>query len=761
MSVTAGRSLLHYRLVEKIGAGGMGEVWRAVDSRLGREVAVKVINERLANDPDALARFEREARAVAALSHPNVLALYDVGREEGVSYVVTELLHGSSLRTRLDREPLKPRAAVELALLVAQGLAAAHARGLIHRDLKPENVHVGTDGGVKILDFGLARFESSDPQGDGGSDESAITVNLASMPGTVLGSPGYMSPEQARGQVADARSDQFAFGALLYEMLSGQRAFRGATVTDILTAILREEPPAFPASIGVGPALDHIVRKCLQKDREERYASATDLIRDLQSALATSTFTEEPAIAVLPFVDMSQAKDQDYFCEGMAEEIISALSMIPGLRVAARTSTFQFKGTTLDVRKIGQALHVNKVLEGSVRSAGGRLRVTAQLINVDDGYQVWSERYDRQMEDVFTIQDEIAHSVAHALAGQLGSRPATTSGARKHSEDLEAYHLYLKGRHERYTTRNFIAAQRYFEDAVAQDPRYALAHLGIAETAVLLGNTGMVRPQVMLPRAQTELEYALALAGESAESRSVECALRMAQYAPAEAEAAGRRAIELDPQHIFGWTWLTLALTGSGRFDEAIAMGQRAVEIDSLSPMPWALIGWANNANRQFQTAEAPLRRAVELNARHGLALWNLGISLVGQGRHAEAVAILERSSDRDTDGAGVALGVRAWARAVAGHADEARRQLENLRDLARYRHIPRYTLAWTLGVLGDVEGALEEFERSVDERDGFLQYPLFPGYDPIRAEPRFKAGLESLGLGWAIQRSSGVARLP
>ena len=752
MHVLPGRSLLHYRLVEKIGAGGMGDVWRAVDTRLGREVAVKVIGERLANDADALARFEREARAVAALSHPNVLSLYDVGREDGVSYVVTELLHGTTLRARLEGDGLKPRAALELALRVGHGLAAAHARGLVHRDLKPENIHVAIDGGVKILDFGLARFDASDARGaDAADDESAITVNLASMPGMLIGSPGYMSPEQVRGQVVDARSDLFALGAVLYEMLSGQRAFHGPTLADSLAAILHEEPPPFPASSGVGPILDQIVRKCLRKEREERYVSATELIQDLQSALTSgSAFTDEPAIAVLPFVDMSQDKDQDYFCEGMAEEIISALSVIPGLRVAARTSTFQFKGTNQDVRRIGQALGVKKVLEGSVRTSGQRLRVTAQLVNVDDGYRVWSERYDRQMEDVFAIQDEIARSVAHALAGQLGARQAA-GGARKHSEDLEAYHLYLKGRHERYTTRNFIAAQRFFEEAVGQDPRYALAHLGIAETSVLLGNTGMVRPRVSLTRAETELEFAIALAGESAESRSVECAVRLAQFALNDAEAAGRRAIELDPQYIFGRTWLSLTLTGMGRFDEACAVAQSAVAIDSLSPMPLAMIGWALNAGRRFEEAEVPLRRAVELNPLHGLALWNLGICLVGLGRHEDGVRTLERPSDRDSDGAGLVLGMLAWAKAVAGRTDEARRGLDELRDRARYRYVPRYTLAWTLGVLGDIGGALEEFERSVAERDEYLQYPLFPGYDPIRSEPRFHAGLESLGLGWAI----------
>jgi TolB-like protein/tetratricopeptide (TPR) repeat protein len=703
-----------------------------------------VLPDDRAQDRDAVARFEREARAVAALSHPGIVALYDVGRESGISYVVTELLRGTTLRERLAAGPLTRQDALGLALEVARGLAAAHARGLVHRDLKPENVFVTEDGTAKILDFGLARFEPGSAQG--GADELAPTMTQATVVGAVLGSPGYMSPEQARGEVADARSDVFSFAAVLYEMLSGRRAFHGATAAEVLAAVLHHEPPVTP---DIDPTLELIVRKGLHKNRDARYASARELVHALEAAMAGTSLAQEPAIAVLPFVDMSQGKDHDYFCEGMAEEIITALSAIPGLRVAARTSTFRFKGTQQDVRRIGQALDVNKVLEGSVRTAGDRLRVTAQLVNVEDGYQAWSERYDRKMEDVFAIQEEIARSVAHALAGQLGAN-RTVGVARKHSDDIEAYHLYLKGRHERYSTRNFTAALRRFEEAVERDPRYALARLGIAETSVLLANTGMVRPRVAVPRAETELEYANQLAPESAESRAVECPLRMAQFDWAAAEAAGRRAIELDPQYLFGWTWMSILLGGMGRIDEAVDMARHASEVDPLSPMPSAVAGWAFNAGRRFEEAEAPLRLALERNPRHGLAVWNLALALVGQDRPAEAAGMLDRSTDRDTDGAALGHGFKAWVQAVLGHHDEARRRIEELRDWMTYRHVPRYTLAWTLAELGDIDAALDEYEASVEERDAFIAYPLFPGNDPYRDHSRFQRALEQLGLGWA-----------
>jgi len=744
MPVLAGQSLLHYRLVDKIGAGGMGDVWRAVDTRLGREVAVKVVTDRLAGDAGALARFEREARAVAVLSHPNILALYDVGREDGVSYVVTELLRGGTLRDRLSQGRMEPREALEVATQIARGLGAAHARALIHRDLKPENVFVTSDGVAKILDFGLARFEDRSAAGDG---DDTILVAGATQSGMVVGSPGYMSPEQVRGQAADARSDLFAFGAMLHEMLSGRRAFAGDSVADTFTAVLHHDPPA----IGE-PRLDAIVKACLVKDREGRYGSATELIQALQAALEGPIGIDvQPAIAVLPFVDMSQGKDQDYFCEGMTEEIISALSVIPGLHVAARTSTFQFKGTNQDVRRIGQTLGVNKVLEGSVRTAGDKLRVTAQLVNVDDGYRVWSERYDREMEDVFAIQDEIARSVAQALAGQLGAR-AWVGSARKHTEDLEAYHLYLKGRHERYRTRNFTAALRNFEDAAERDPRYALARLGIAEASTLIGNTGLIRPRITRARAVTELEYANTLADESAESRAVECAVLQSDFDFAQAERAGRRAIELDPNYIFGWTWLSLLLGGMGRFDEAHDMAQKAVPVDPLSPMGWTMDGWALGAGRRYEEAEAALRRALELQPTHGLALWNMGISLVGLKRYDEAVAVLHRAHAGEPVGASLVLGMLAWTEAAAGRHDKARGHLDELRDWTRYRYVPRFVLAWTLAALGDIAAALDEYERSVEERDTFLMYAMWPGYDPLRSEPRFQAALRHLGLDWAVR---------
>jgi serine/threonine protein kinase/tetratricopeptide (TPR) repeat protein len=737
-----------YEITAQIGAGGMGEVWRAVDERLGREVAVKVLPDRLASDPAAVVRFEREARAVAALSHPNILALYDVGRTEGVFYVVTELLRGVSLRTRLAHGPLPARIAVEYGLQIAQGLAAAHDRGLVHRDIKPENVFVTHDGHVKILDFGLARL-AIDPAGWEAHNPAATTVAASpTIPGTLLGTPGYMSPEQVLGQPADHRSDIFSLGAVLSEMLTGRRAFGGSSVAQMQRAVL-DQGPVLPER-QFGAALVAVIRKCLRQEPEQRFPSARAIVETLQTVFAGVPVSEESSsIAVLPFVDMSQKRDQDYFCDGMAEEILLALSAIDGLRVAARTSTFQFRGATQDVRRIGQALGVSNVLEGSVRTSGKHLRVTAQLVHVASGYRVWSQRYDRDMEDIFAIQDEIAHSVVQALAIQFGAVESGT--ARKHTDNVTAYHLYMKGRHERYTTRNFTAALRYFQEATELDPRYALARVGIAEASILLANTGFVRPRVALAHADTELGYAMALAGKSAEMLSIDCFVRAYEWDWARAEEAGRQAIELDSNYLFARSWLSMILSATGRCEDAVTIARSVIPMDPLSAFGWAMTGWAFNAGRRFTDAETALQRALEIDSHFSLALWQLGISLVGLGRRVEALAMFERANHAERRST-LTAGMVAWAKALSGMPDEARSDLADLHETAKYRHVPRYPLAWTLAALGDIESALDQYEVSVGDREPFLMFPLFPGNDPLRGEPRFAAALHRMGLGWAAR---------
>jgi serine/threonine protein kinase len=427
MSLAPGVRLGPYEVVSPLGAGGMGEVYKARDPRLGRDVAIKVLPPSVAADPSRLHRFEQEARAVAALSHANILAVFDIGAGE-VPFLVTELLEGETLRTVIERGPVPLRQATDIALQLVAGLAAAHGRGIVHRDLKPENIFVTRDGTVKILDFGLAKYEAG-LTGSTGVDHTMAATNV----GVILGTVGYMAPEQIRGEHADHRSDIFAVGTVLYEMVSGQRAFYGDSPADTMSAVLREQPPDLVLRTGTPPAVARIVRRCLEKDAAERFQSARDVRFALEAVTdaspAAPQAADQKSIAVLPFANMSADPENQYFSDGLAEELINALTRLPGLHVASRTSAFRFRGREIDIRHIGKELGVATVLEGSVRKSGNRLRITAQLINVADGYHLWSERYDREMADVFAIQDKMAKPSSRRSRHRWRAKPKPPSGA--------------------------------------------------------------------------------------------------------------------------------------------------------------------------------------------------------------------------------------------------------------------------------------------------------------------------------------------
>jgi len=753
MPLDAGHRLGPYEIREPLGAGGMGEVYRARDTRLHRDVAIKVLSPQLAADPEALGRFEREARAIAALSHPNILAIYDVGKDGGVSFVVTELLEGETLRTRLQKGALPARDALACATRVARALATAHDKNLVHRDLKPENVFLTHDGQVKLLDFGLAKPTVASALGAGGDDSPTVTSHTRA--GLVLGTVGYMSPEQARGREADPRSDLFAFGAVLYEMIAGKRAFFGPTPADTISAILTTDPPRLSSTSSTATALDAIAHRCLAKNAAERYQSARELLAALESAaevesgaspLAHATAVDgTTSIAVLPFADMSPSKDQDYFCEGMAEEILSALGQIEGLRVAARTSTFQFKGKTEDIRVIGEALHVSKVLEGSVRTAGTRLRVTAQLINVADGYRLWSERYDREMEDVFAIQDEIAQSVVNALKLTL-VEPELPEGGQKHTKDVEAYHLYMKGRHHRYK-QEFRDALKLYEQAVERDPGYAVARAGIAAVCVLLANYGLMRPRIAFARCEEELEHAMALAGETADVKCVEAWYRSAyEWDPDTALAAGRRAIELDPDHIVAHAWHGLILSCIGRNDEAVAVTRRTIELDPLSPYGFGMMALALLMAGRNEECITVAREGLALAPDHSLSLWPLSYACIALGRTVEAIEHMNRLV-ANSNRACFFLSVLGYAKARAGDEAGARAILEEFLERSKREYVGPIFSVRILANLGDIDAAVAKYEQSAAQRDPFAMFVGVPGLELLENDPRFRALKKKMGV--------------
>ena len=759
MSLSPGVRLGTYEIVAPLGAGGMGEVYRARDLKLEREVAVKVLPAHLGQSAEAQARFEREAKAVAALAHPNILAIYDYGEDQGVSYAVTELLEGETLRARLSSSPLLVRRATDLALQMARGLAAAHEKGVVHRDIKPENIFITTDGRLKSLDFGLAKV---DP---GGEEDDLETLARHTSPGVVMGTPGYMSPEQARGQQADHRTDIFSLGAVLYEMLSGERAFPGDSVADAISAILTENPPELHTVGAAVPAsLERIVSRCLEKRPGERFQSARDLAFALEGAPAgepEAPATESrslPTVAVLPFANMSPDKDQDYFCEGMAEDLINALTKVEGLRVVARASSFQFGGRALDLAQIGRTLGVDKVLEGSVRTSGPRLRVTAQRINVDDSSHVWSERSDRQMEDVFAIQDEISENIVDALRLRLVGEEA--GPGKRHTDDLEAYHLYLKGQHNWYrrASDSLQRAASFFGKAVGKDPGYALAHVGMANAYSSLGYYGM-EPGRAREKARDAVDHALAVNDQLAEVHAARGLMQMwLLWDWAGSEESFERAIRGNPEDALAHCWYSFLLGATGRHPGALEMAERALALDPLSPYANTCQGLALFGAGRTDTAVSSLDRALEMDPDFLYTLWVLGGVYSGSARHDEAVAVLERAVTLSGRGA-YYLSWLAHASGRAGRRQQAEGLIEELAGRSREAYVSPTFFAWAFAGLGDTAAALTWVERACEERNPPLMMHQETLLRDLQAEPRFRAVRERMGLGVDSRTPTGDHR--
>jgi len=548
-----------YELIGPIGAGGMGEVWKARDKRLGRTVAIKRLKAEHA------ARFEQEARAIAALNHPNICQLYDVGAD----YLVMEFVEGEKAAG-----PMDPEAAVGLTLQIARALEAAHAKKIIHRDLKPDNI-MRTATGVKLLDFGLAKLAAEDA-------DPGRTAATASAEGSLAGTFAYMSPEQARGETVDERSDVFSLGAVLSELLSGERAFRGNNPGEILSAVLVDDPrvPSGPARVV------EVIRKCLRKKREERFASMTDVSAALEAAAGSpSAAAGPPSIAVLPFADMSAEKDQEYFSDGLAEEIINVLTRIQGLKVIARTSAFAFKGKHEDIRRIAEALGVTTILEGSVRKAGNRLRITAQLVSARDGAHLWSDRYDREMEDIFAIQDEIAKAIVDALEVRL---TVETRPGPRHMPRLEAYEAVLRARHflQQWTPESLARGKALYLEAIELDPGYALARCELGLNYFPMATEHLIPPPEAARQIRTLAQEALAIDRHLGEAQALLGSAAMIDYQWESAEHHFRQALEAGVQHsMVSVIYAGFFLLALGRTREAVAHLEEALRQDPLNPL--------------------------------------------------------------------------------------------------------------------------------------------------------------------------------
>jgi eukaryotic-like serine/threonine-protein kinase len=749
-----GETLGRYQMLEQIGAGGTGVVYRASDKRLKREVAVKVLVEPFGSDPERLARLAQEAQVIAALSHPNILTLHDVGTERGLWYAVTELLHGQTLRSRMRHGPLPAGEATEYAIDVAHGLTAAHAKGIVHLDLKPENIMVTDDGWVKILDFGVAKIVAPTP-----SRENETT--RTDRPHFAGGTLAYMSPEQVSGERVDPRSDLFTLGTIMYEMLAGRHPFQGQSSLATIAAILRDDPPPI-ASINpaVSSGLDRIVRRSLKKLPADRFQSAREIrfaleaVRDGRHQLdAVPGITEVvrrdvPSVAVLPFSDMSPDRDQECFCDGIAEELIAALTQIPGLRVAARTSAFQFKGQTRDARQIGQALNVGTVLDGSVRTHKNRVRIIVELVGTGDGYQLWSERFDREMVDVFEVQDEIAASVVKTLQGQWTTRVPVVA---PHTRDLDAYTSYLEGRYHwnKRTEDELATSVECFRSAIERDPAYAVAYAGMADAYVTLGTYGAMPPAQVMSSAKAALEKALEIDPALAEAYACRgCVRSVFDWSWEDGERDFLRAIELNPSYPTARHWYAINhLVPRARFQAATEELQRARHLDPLALAIRTSVGMTAYFAGDYNDAVRELLRTIQLDEGFGMARAFLGAAHIEQGRYDDARVELDvalRLCGRTPE----MLATLGYLHGRTGDVAAARGILGELQRLSMERYVSPGRLAQVHVGLGERIEALEQLEKATAEHAADLAWlavrPVFAG---LRSEPRFVTLLKQMGL--------------
>lgn len=755
MHLEPGATLGPYEIVAPLGAGGMGEVYKARDTRLGREVAVKILSAEGVGDPERQQRFLREAQAASRLNHPHIVTVHDIAEAEGIQFIVMEYVPGKTLAQTIAERSLSTGEVLDIASQVASALAKAHSAGITHRDLKPANIMVTEDGHAKILDFGLAKLNLE--LRHAGQDDATLT-GLETRPGYILGTVAYMSPEQAEGKPVDARSDMFSFGVVLYELLTRRRAFCGDSPASLIAAILRDEPRPLREFVpSAPPQLERVISRCLRKDPKLRFptmADVKDALEDLTAAAAESPVVNTSSIAVLPFANLSPDHDNEYFSEGLAEDILSALAKVKGLRVIARTSAFLFRGTRQSIREIGEKLQVANVLEGSLRRAGDRIRVTAQLINAVDESQIWSERYDRDMIDVFAVQDEIAQAIVEALKVNLTGpkgQPLVTRG----TDNLEAYECFLKGRfhYSRLTPADIAKAIEYQKRAITLDPQYPDPYADLAGYHLASGIFGLVPPKQAFPYAKTLIDKCLSVDQTHAEAHTFFGRyLALHEYQWEEAERHFRRAIDLNPAVPRSRFYFAVDfLRALGRLDEAIQELKRAAELDPLAPLHRFGMALLHSTREDYPKAIRYADLALEVDPNFWMALWIKGAAQLELGRAEEAVRSLEAAAGTGPRTSWIA-GTLARSYLALGRDNDAAALLAQLEQQRANRYVPATSLAFIQASLGDIEGALAWMETAYDERDPALVFcaqrtGLGLDLEELIAHPRWATLLTRMNL--------------
>ena len=742
-----------YTIVDELGRGGMGRVYKALDKEIRETIALKVLAPEIALDERMIERFRNELKLARRIAHKNVCRTFDLGNCEGLYYITMEYVAGDDLKSIIRMMgPLTAPRALAVAGQVCDGLAEAHRLGVVHRDLKSANIMIDREGSARIMDFGIARASAS----------RGITDR-----GALVGTPEYMAPEQVEGLEADPRADIYALGVVLFEMVTGRMPFEGPTPLSV--ALMHKTSPA-PDTREICPRtperLSAAIAKCLEKDRRSRYqrieelaAALHEAAEDLESEAGarpapkadTLTPAGTPAlrsVAVLPFADLSPGKDQDYFCEGLAEELITALAKIPELEVAAKSSAFSAEYRTMDVREVGRRLGVAAVVEGSVRRAENRLRITAQLLSVANGYHLWSEKFDRAFEDVFAVQDEITRAIVEALRVKfLGEAKAPL--LKRTTDNPEAYNLYLKGRFfwNKRTADGLKRALECFAQAIQVDPSFARAYAGVSDCYGLIAYYYMP-PRPTLMKAKGAAARALELDDALAEAHSSMAFVKhKLERDWAGAEKGFRRAIELDPDLIWAHHWYALLLAALGRHQESFAEIKLALALEPTSAQLNMVHGMLLFLARFYERAVEVLAKAVEIDPRHVLATFYLGIAHLELGHYEQALALVERSVELG-DGAGFFVQGVGYVHASAGRRDLAQGVLARLDRIADRTYVSPVYTALIHFRLGDNDRGFEWMDRAMEAGDHWVEFiKVFPGFDGARADPRYAAIIEKLGL--------------